>query len=78
MARAPAEPVHARFWARYAAWSLDAACLAPLVAWLGAARRRADWAALLEAGRALQAQLPRLFDQLLDAGLAPPTTLAAQ
>lgn len=78
MARAPAEPVHAGFWARYAAWSLDAACLAPLVAWLGAARWRADWTALVEAGQALQAQLPRLFDQLLDAGLAPPTTLAAQ
>ena len=78
MARAPAEPVHAGFWARYAAWSLDAACLAPLVAWLAAARWRADWAALVEAGRALQAQLPQLFDQLLDAGFGPPTTLAAQ
>ena len=78
MARALAEPVHAGFWARYAAWSLDAACLAPLVAWLAAARWRADWAALVEAGRALQAQLPQLFDQLLDAGFGPPTTLAAQ
>ena len=78
MTRELAEPVHAGFWARYAAWSLDAACLVPLVAWLAAARWRADWAALVEAGRALQAQLPQLFDQLLDAGFGPPTTLAAQ
>ena len=78
MTRELAEPVHAGFWARYAAWSLDAACLVPLVAWLAAARWRADWAALVEAGRALQAQLPQLFDQLLDAGFGPPTTWAAQ
>lgn len=78
MARAPAEPVNARFWARYAAWSLDAACLAPLLAWLGAARWRTDWAVLADAGRALQAELPDVFDRLLDAGLASPTSLAAQ
>lgn len=78
MARAPADAVPAGFWARYAAWSLDAACLAPLLAWLGAARWRTDWAALADAGHALLAQMPHVFDRLLDAGLGPPTALAAQ
>lgn len=78
MARAPAEAVPAGFWARYAAWSLDAACLAPLLAWLAAARWRTDWATLADAGRALQAELPDMFDRMLDTGLASPTSLAAQ
>ena len=39
IAPTPAEPLpRAGFWARYAAWSLDAACLLPLVLLLGASR----------------------------------------
>ena len=74
MARPP-DPVAAGFWRRYAAWSLDAACLLPLVMLLGAGPLRQAWA---QADAGLQA-LMTLIAGRLDAGLAqgdPPLALA--
>lgn len=71
----PPDPVAAGFWRRYAAWSLDAACLLPLVVLLGAGPLRRAWA---QADAALQALLV-LGAGRLDAGLAqgdPPLALA--
>lgn len=75
MVRRPPEPVPARFWTRYAAWSLDAACLLPGVWLLGAGPLRA---ALHQAGsavRALSAVMGRLLEAALAQGQAP-TALA--
>ncbi|TCT25310.1 RDD family protein [Thermomonas haemolytica] len=71
----PPDPVAAGFWRRYAAWSLDAACLLPLVMLLGAGPLRRAWA---QADAGLQA-LMTLVAGRLDAGLAqgdPPLALA--
>lgn len=71
----PPDPVAAGFWRRYAAWSLDAACLLPLVMLLGAGPLRRAWA---QADAGLQA-LMTLIAGRLDAGLAqgdPPLALA--
>lgn len=71
----PPDPVAAGFWRRYAAWSLDAACLLPLVMLLGAGPLRQAWA---QADAGLQA-LMTLIAGRLDAGLAhgdPPLALA--
>lgn len=71
----PPDPVAAGFWRRYAAWSLDAACLLPLVVLLGAGPLRRAWAL---ADASLHTLLV-LGAQRLDAGLAqgdPPLALA--
>ncbi len=72
MTAPPTEPLlRAGFRARYAAWSLDAACLLPAMVLLGASRMRH---ALTEAGAALHAftrALPRLLDAALDAQQSP-------
>lgn len=65
MARPP-DPVAAGFWRRYAAWSLDAACLLPLVMLLGAGPLRQAWA---QADAGLQALMTLVVGRL-DAGLA--------
>lgn len=76
MARVPPDlppAVRARFWARYAAWSLDAACLLPLVALLSAAHVRV---AIGEARVALDAMSASVA-HLLDAGaVQPPVAMA--
>lgn len=61
----------AGFWARSAAWSLDAACLLPLAALLGASP---ICAALVQANAAffaLSADMTRLLDAALAQGQAP-------
>lgn len=74
----PAEPLPvAGFWARYAAWSLDAACLLPLVALLSAPK---IGYAIQEARTALQAmttEAPRLLGDVL-ATMQAPTDMARQ
>lgn len=65
----------AGFWARSAAWSLDAACLLPLAALLGASPIRA---ALIQANTALFAlttAMTRLLDAALAQGQAPAALL---
>ena len=81
MAVAPADPVSAAripagfapagFWARYAAWSLDAACLLPLVALLGASKLSYAVADARGALQALIAEMPRLLGEALGAAQAP-------
>jgi len=72
MAATPAEALPpAGFWARYAAWSLDAACLAPLVALLCASRVRHAFAEASDAWRALAAEIPRLLGDALGTMQAP-------
>lgn len=71
----PAEFRPAGFWPRYAAWSLDAACLLPLAALLGTGPLRRAWA---QADASLHTLLA-LAAQRLDAGLTqgdPPLALA--
>jgi uncharacterized RDD family membrane protein YckC len=69
MAPAPADAsagrVPAGFWPRYAAWSLDAACLLPLVALLGASRVGHALDAARAAWASLAAELPRLLGDAL-------------
>lgn len=75
MARAPTESAPAGFWPRAAAWSLDAACLLPLVLLLGHARMRD---AVVQAGTAwdaIAAAMPRLLEQALG-GTPDPIALA--
>lgn len=67
----------AGFWARYAAWSLDAACLLPLVALLGASKVGHALADARSAVQALAAELPRLLGELL-ATMQTPTEMARQ
>lgn len=69
----PAEGMPARFWARYAAWSLDAACLLPGVWLLGAGPLRAAFQQLLGSWHALSAVLGKLLDAALAQGQAPAT-----
>lgn len=71
MAQAPAEAVPAGFWARYAAWSLDAACLLPLVALLGAVKFGHALATAQAALQALAAAMPRLLESALMSPLSP-------
>ncbi len=72
MASTPAEPLpRAGFWARYAAWSLDAACLLPLVALLGASRLGHALAEARDALHALSGELPRLLGDALGMVQAP-------
>lgn len=55
----------ARFWARYAAWSLDAACLLPVIALLGTPVMRAVLAQARTAWNALLDDMLRLLDAAL-------------
>lgn len=71
MASAPTDARPAGFWARYAAWSLDAACLLPLVALLGAAKLGHAWDDAGNALQAIHAELPRLLGDALDGAQAP-------
>ncbi|MEG2941245.1 MAG: RDD family protein [Thermomonas sp.] len=75
MAHAPTDRVPAGFWMRAAAWSLDAACLLPLVLLLGHARMDAALAQVRAAWGAMAAAMPRLLEQAI--GSVPdPMTLA--
>ncbi|HWS77278.1 MAG TPA: RDD family protein [Thermomonas sp.] len=62
----------AGFWARYAAWSLDAACLLPPVMLLCASRVGHALADARAAGRAMAAEAPRLLGDVLATMQAPP------
>ncbi len=78
MAPTPAEPLpRAGFWARYAAWSLDAACLLPLVALLGASRLAHAFAEARDALHILASEIPRLLGDALGT-LQAPTDMARQ
>lgn len=70
-------PPRAGFWARYAAWSLDAACLLPLVALLGASRMRHAFADARGALQILTGEIPRLLGDALGT-LQAPTDIAKQ
>ena len=72
MASTPAEPLpRAGFWARYAAWSLDAACLLPLVALLGASRLVHAFADARDALHVLATEIPRVLGDALATQQAP-------
>ena len=74
----PAEaPPVAGFWARYAAWSLDAACLLPLVALLCASKVSYALAAARTALQAIASGLPGALGEAL-ATLQAPTDMARQ
>lgn len=75
MARTPAESAPAGFLPRTVAWTLDAACLLPLVALLGSARMRAALAQAHAALDALVAAMPRLLEQAIG-GTPDPLALA--
>ena len=78
MASTPAESLpRAGFWARYAAWSLDAACLLPLVALLGGSRISYAFAEARSALHAIASELPRLLGEALGT-LQSPTDMARQ
>lgn len=78
MAPPPADALpRAGFWARYAAWSLDAACLLPAMALLGAARMRHAFSDASGAIHVFANELPRLLGDALG-GLPPPADLARQ
>jgi uncharacterized RDD family membrane protein YckC len=77
MAATPAESAPAGFWARYAAWSLDAACLLPLVALLAASRVGHAAAEARAALDVLTQAVPRLLGDAL-ATLQSPLALARQ
>ena len=72
MTAPPTEPLpRAGFRARYAAWSLDAACLLPAMVLLGASRMRHAVADAEAALHAFARALPRLLDAALDAQQSP-------
>ena len=72
MATTPAESLpHAGFWVRYAAWSLDAACLLPLVALLSASRMAYAFANARDALHAIASEMPRLLGEALGTQQAP-------
>ena len=72
MTAPPTEPLpRAGFRARYAAWSLDAACLLPAMVMLGASRMRHAVADAEAALHAFARALPRLLDAALDAQQSP-------
>ena len=77
MAAQPTEAGPAGFWARYAAWSLDAACLLPLVALLGASRIRHAAVDARSALDTLMQDIPRLLGDAL-ATMQSPLALARQ
>lgn len=74
---APAETAApAGFWARYAAWSLDAALLSPLVALLATSTVAHAWAEGRTAVQSMAAEMPRVLEAVL--GNALPTTEVAR
>jgi uncharacterized RDD family membrane protein YckC len=76
--KAPAEPRPvAGFWARYAAWSLDAACLLPLVALLCASKLAYAMADARVALQAIGGTLPGALGEAL-ATLQAPADMARQ
>ncbi|GHC03332.1 RDD family protein [Thermomonas carbonis] len=75
MARAPTERPLAGLMPRTVAWTLDAACLLPLVALLGSARMADAFVRARVAMDALSAALPRLLEQAIG-GVPDPMTLA--
>lgn len=78
MASTPAEPLpHAGFWARYAAWSLDAACLLPLVWLLSASRLGYAFEDARTQLQAIASAFPRLLGDALAIAQAP-TDMARQ
>ena len=75
MANAPAERALAGVLPRSVAWSLDAACLLPMVLLLGSARMRDALRQAREAGDAIAVAMPRLLEH--DIGSVPdPLVLA--
>jgi uncharacterized RDD family membrane protein YckC len=78
MAAAPAEGLpRAGFRARYAAWSLDAACLLPLVALLSASKMGHALARARDALHAIAGAMPRVLGDAL-ATVQTPTDMARQ
>ncbi|RZA20353.1 MAG: hypothetical protein EOP93_06135 [Lysobacteraceae bacterium] len=78
MASTPAEALpRAGFWARYAAWSLDAACLSPLLVLLCGSRIGYALADARAALLAITTELPRLLGDALGS-LQAPTAMARQ
>lgn len=75
MAPAPAERAPAGLLPRSVAWSLDAACLLPLVALLGSARMGDALDQAGAAREAMAAALPRLLEQAIG-GATDPVALA--
>lgn len=67
MVRLP-ESVPARLWARYVAWSLDMACLLPLLLLLGNAPMRAAWNHTASAWHALGGSMGRLLEATMTQG----------
>ncbi|WP_240096500.1 RDD family protein [Thermomonas flagellata] len=68
----------AGFWARAAAWSLDAAVLLPLALLLGGPLLAPAWQAAQAAWAALPATLGQRLAAGVDAGVADPLALAIQ
>ena len=77
MAAAPTDTAPAGFWARYAAWSLDAACLLPLVALLSTSRIRHAASDARAAFDTLMQSIPPLLGDALS-GAQSPVELAHQ
>ena len=75
MTPAPPDRVPAGFWMRATAWSLDAACLLPLVALLGHARMGDALEQMHAAQEAMATAMPRLLEQAMGS-LPDPMTLA--
>jgi len=65
MAHAPAEPARAGLLPRSVAWSLDAACLLPLVLLLGSSRMGDARVQARVSWDAMAAAMPRLLDQAM-------------
>ena len=79
MASTPAEALpRAGFWARCAAWSLDAACLLPLMVLLGASRMAHAFADAGEALHVLAGELSRLLGDALGGVPMAPIDMARQ
>lgn len=70
-------PPAAGFWLRYAAWSLDAACLLPLVAILSASKIGYAMAAARTQLQVIAGEFPRLLGDAL-ATVQTPTDMARQ
>ena len=79
MVSTPAEALpRAGFWARCAAWSLDAACLLPLIALLGASRMAHAFAEAGAALHVLAGAIPRLLGDALGSMQVAPIEMARQ
>ena len=75
MAHAPVKPAPAGILPRSVAWSLDAACLLPLVLLLGSARMGDALDQARVASDAMAAAIPRLLEQAIG-GASDPLVLA--